>query len=151
MGKAEKTQGARPSNDVKPFHIGDILSITTGRMVSPRHMEGIYDILNYMTGDNLFTHQLRRAADACKPALLEQHPILVEWGERLVFELDKSVYKDVPKKFDLLPFALEIGCSDMDVVPLAEWERRNPIEELVGMVGEKKVSVVEISEGVEKS
>ena len=62
----------------REFHLGDILSISTGCLVSPRHMEGIYDILNYMTGDNLFTHQLPRASDECQPYLLEQMPWLVD-------------------------------------------------------------------------
>lgn len=60
----------------KTFHIGDILSVTTGKLVSPRHVDGIYDILNFMTGDNLFTHQLPRAMDECAPSLLEQFPDL---------------------------------------------------------------------------
>jgi hypothetical protein len=60
----------------RAFHLGDVLSVTTERLISPRHMKGIYDILDYMTGDSLFTHQLRRAGDECKPALLAQHPQL---------------------------------------------------------------------------
>ncbi len=63
---------------IKKFHLGDVLSITTQRLVSPRHMVGVYDILNFMTGDNLFTHQLPRAANECKPYLLEQFPKLAE-------------------------------------------------------------------------
>lgn len=58
----------------RPFHLGDILSVTTERLVSPRHIEGIYDILGWMTGDALFTHQLPRANDECKGPLLAQHP-----------------------------------------------------------------------------
>jgi hypothetical protein len=58
------------------FHLGDILTITTGLLVSPRHVGGIYDILNFMTGDNLFTHQFPRAMDECQPVLLAQHPQL---------------------------------------------------------------------------
>jgi len=61
----------------KTFHLGDILTITTGgRLVSPRHMEGVYDILNWMTGENLMTHQLPRAARECEGPLLAQHPDL---------------------------------------------------------------------------
>lgn len=60
----------------KLFHLGDILSITTGVLVSKRLIGGVYDILNFMTADNLFTHQLPRAADECRPALLEQLPQL---------------------------------------------------------------------------
>lgn len=60
----------------KAFHLGDILTITTGRLVSPQHMEGVYGILNWMTGDSLFTHQLPRACDECQGPLLAQHPDL---------------------------------------------------------------------------
>lgn len=60
----------------KTFHLGDILTITTGRLVSPRHIEGVYDILNWMTGDDLMTHQIPRAMDECAGPLLAQHPDL---------------------------------------------------------------------------
>ena len=60
----------------KMFTLGDVLSVTTGRLVSPRQIEGIYDILNWMTSDSLSTHQLGRASDECKPYLLEQFPHL---------------------------------------------------------------------------
>ncbi len=62
----------------KSFHLGDILSITTGRLVSLRHIDGVYDILNFMTGDNLFTHQLPRASRECAPELKKQFPALAE-------------------------------------------------------------------------
>jgi hypothetical protein len=48
------------------FILGDVLNITMGRIVSPRHMDGVYDILNFMIGDDLFTHQLLRVSDECK-------------------------------------------------------------------------------------
>lgn len=66
----------------KLFHLGDILSITTGIMMSPRHMDGIADILKFMTGDVLYTHQLPRARLECAPFLLKQHPQL----ENISFE-----------------------------------------------------------------
>lgn len=61
---------------MRNFHLGDILSIITDKMVSPRHMEGIYDILNYMTDDDLNTHQIPRAMEECRPFLLKQYPNL---------------------------------------------------------------------------
>lgn len=61
---------------IREFHIGDILSITTGYLLSPRHMDGIYDILDYMTGDELSTLQLPRASRECESSLREQHPDL---------------------------------------------------------------------------
>jgi hypothetical protein len=62
--------------ETRDFHLGDILSITTGCLVSPSHIQGVYGILNWMTGDNLFTHQLPRAGEECAGPLLEQHPDL---------------------------------------------------------------------------
>lgn len=58
------------------FHISDVLTVTTGRLLSTRGIDGLYDILNFMTDDNLFTHQLPRAGDECAPYLLRQYPIL---------------------------------------------------------------------------
>jgi len=58
------------------FDLGDILSVTTGFLVSPRHIGGVYDILGYMTGESLFVHQLPRASRECSPFLLAQHPRL---------------------------------------------------------------------------
>lgn len=58
----------------KTFHIGDIISITDGHLVSPRHVGGIYDILNWMTGESLMTHQLPRASRECEDNLKAQHP-----------------------------------------------------------------------------
>lgn len=58
------------------FHLGDVLSITAGKLLSNRHMDGIYDILNFMTGDYLYKGQLPRAMNECRPYLLQQHPRL---------------------------------------------------------------------------
>ncbi|GIH70315.1 DUF7736 domain-containing protein [Sphaerimonospora thailandensis] len=62
--------------ETRDFHLGDILTITTEFMVTPNGVDGIYQILNWMTGDNLFTHQLPRATRECAPDLLRQHPDL---------------------------------------------------------------------------
>jgi hypothetical protein len=62
------------------FHLGDILSVTTGRLLAVRNgktdIGGLYDILGFMTSETLFTHQLPRASDQCRPWLLAHHPQL---------------------------------------------------------------------------
>lgn len=58
----------------KEFHIGDVLTITTGIMVSPEGIGGVYQILDWMTGDQLFTHQLPRASRLCEPILKDLYP-----------------------------------------------------------------------------
>lgn len=64
--------------EIREFPLGDILSVTTGRLVSRKHIGGIYEVLNFMTGASLLTHQLPRAAKSCGPELLRQLPQLVE-------------------------------------------------------------------------
>lgn len=62
--------------ETKPFHTLDILSITTGRLVSQDHIGGIYSILGWMTGRKLYTHELPAASDICKSHLLKCFPQL---------------------------------------------------------------------------
>ena len=120
----------------RQFHLGDILSITTDVLLSPRLIEGVYDILNYMTGDTLFTHQLPRAGRECKPWLLRQHP-----------QLNGVEYPEDPKPAD--PFEwLEAQCAiygDMlpvDPIPADDHTRKDAVDELAEMIGPEKIIVV---------
>ena len=56
----------------KDFKTADVLSVTTGLLCGD--MGGVYEILDYMTGDDLCTHQLGRASLECAPFMLAQHP-----------------------------------------------------------------------------
>ena len=147
----------------KEFSLGDVLSITTGRLLSERRMDGIYDILNWMTGDNLFTHQLPRAAKECKPWLIEQYPQLdPEQNPKLQTMLDKltAMRKTESGKNDttflIRGWLSSIGrnfwglSSDdkLIVFPLAaSWDYaylpKDPIQELAEMVGEDRVIAVQ--------
>ena len=60
----------------RSFHLGDLVSVVTGRLVSPRHMDGIYDVADFVTGEAHFTHQLPRACKEITPELVRQHPWL---------------------------------------------------------------------------
>lgn len=62
------------TDETRDFHIGDIISVTDGHLVSPTHVSGVHALLDWMTGDTLFTHQLPRAAEECEPDLRRQHP-----------------------------------------------------------------------------
>lgn len=60
----------------KDFHIGTVLSITSGKLVSPDHIGGVYEICDWMTGESNFTHQLPRVSREIEGPLSEQHPAL---------------------------------------------------------------------------
>ncbi len=71
-----------PSSE-REFDIGDVLSITTGVLLCPisgrrSPIEGVYDILNYMTGENLYTHQLPRVCKEAAPLILARYPQLAD-------------------------------------------------------------------------
>jgi hypothetical protein len=114
----------------RSFHVGDILTVTTGRLVSPRHVDGVYDICNFMTGDNLFTHQLPRAMDECAPSLREHFPDLAAVevpeefsGEEAVAEWLAGVVAEHGETRDVTPLAPE---DHMHMNPFAELERMAP-------------------------
>jgi hypothetical protein len=149
------------SRETKKFHIGDVLSITTGLLVSPDHIGGVYNILNYMTRDNLFTHQLGRAADECKPYLLKQFPWLasdefqkLEAGVRAKFELihsskndkedqNKAAQKIIDEWFKKSVYPVMGKFVEVEPLPSdSRYEHKEPIAELVKMAGKKKVIVV---------
>ena len=123
----------------KRFHIGDIIRVIDGRLVSLNHIDGIYDILNWMTDDNLFTHQLPRAYDECAPTLREAFPDLVgieippissmEDVQAWMAELEAQgveMWREVPK------------------VKANDHARIDPVLELQHMVGAEKVITVEV-------
>lgn len=58
----------------KEFASCDVLSVVTGRLVGK--MGGVYEVLNWMTGESLFTHQLPRVGDEARPVLVAAHPAL---------------------------------------------------------------------------
>lgn len=119
----------------RQFHIGDVLSITTDRLVSPRHIEGVYDILNFMTGDSLFTHQLPRAQRECRPHLLKQHPQLAEVDDSTVTpETWKAWLDEQVQRFgETLPIA---------PIPAGAHEFIDPISELAEKVHPSKIITI---------
>ncbi len=116
----------------RDFDLSDILSVTDGRLVSDRHIEGVYDILNYMTGDNLFTHQLPRASRACEPVLLVQHPQLAGCGEGVEFDAEDIEDRKAQIEAWVDDMKARYG-ETLPVTPLDEWHRMNPIQELAEM------------------
>jgi hypothetical protein len=63
---------------MKDFPIGDVLSATTGILVSPRGIAGVYEVLNWMTGESVYTHQLPRIGREARPVILAAHPDLAQ-------------------------------------------------------------------------
>lgn len=115
--------------ETRDFHLGAILSVTTGHLLAPSGISGVHELLDFMTGDTLFTHQLPRACDECAPALLAQHPQLAGIGVPEFTDpadVDPWVTRQAGRFGEQLP-----------VAPLAPGvhEFKGPLTELAEMLG----------------
>lgn len=126
--------------EYKDFHIGDIITITSGCMVSLKGIGGVYEILNWMTGENHLTHQLPRASRQCEPILKDLYPDLatiVIPNFDHVPEIDQAGHwydwlgQQVVKFGETLPVPKIIGHTAVD-----------PIAELFEMKGAENVIIV---------
>lgn len=129
----------------KSFSLGDLLTITTGKLVATDGVDAIYRILNYMTRDNLFTHQLGRAMGECKPWLLR-------WFPELAMANASASLASLAKWIASAPTRPEEGAKmwlaelrmmnpsilksyDVPQIPQDDHERKDPYDELVVMRG----------------
>ena len=144
---------------MKTFHISDVLSVTTGRLVSSRHMEGIYEILNFLTGDDLLTHQLPRAIKECEPWLRTQFPKLFP---------DDPLMIGLLNGLDMIVAEKTMPAGDNATAMIARWVEAvrcayqlpehlpvyemgadmhthiDPVEEAKAMVGDQRIVTIKI-------
>ncbi|HFC10802.1 MAG TPA: hypothetical protein ENJ75_01210 [Candidatus Kaiserbacteria bacterium] len=122
----------------KLFHIGDVLSVTTGYIVSSRQLDGISDIVKFMTGDNsLCRHQVPRASEECKPYLLEQYPQLrgVDASGVTSENWQKWIDEQVARFGEKL---------SVRPIPEERHKFRNPLDELQKLMGADKVIPISV-------
>ena len=62
--------------ETKAFPTAVVLSTITGRLLCD--IGGIYEVLNWMTGESVYTHQLPRIGREAEPVILAAHPHLRE-------------------------------------------------------------------------
>jgi len=143
---------------MKLFHISDVLTITTGRLVSSRHIDGAYALLNFLTGDEIFTHQIPRAMRECKPWMRSMFPNLMDDSNGMparLADLDeriKSVKQDSEHVGTVVAawveeLRLSLGLPEM--LPVYELgadihTRIDPIEEAEAMLGKGRVIGVQL-------
>lgn len=60
--------------ETKEFATSSVLSCVTGRLLGD--IGGVYEVLGWMSGESLFTHQLPRVNKEAKPVILAMHPHL---------------------------------------------------------------------------
>lgn len=137
----------------KSFPLRVVLTVTTGRLLTaPRgpHDNGIgdvYEILNWITNDDLFTHQLPRAGRAAQPWLLECFPELAPVN-RLLPMLDTLLHSErdpVARWLVLVRETVPELKDEYDIAPMPEgWTHIDPMIEAETMVDPGKIIKVEV-------
>ena len=120
-------------NENMKFDLGTVLTITTGILLTK--IDNVYKILDYMTGDSLFTHQLPRVSRECEPILLKQFPQLKGID---VSDVNSDNWNDFLQK------QIEIFGNEFEVIPVSLFEHQHidPLEELESMVDPSKIIVL---------
>jgi hypothetical protein len=63
----------------RTFPTEKVLSVLTGRLLCD--IDGVYEVLGWMAGEALFTHQLPRIAREARPVMIKLHPQLAQAQE----------------------------------------------------------------------
>jgi len=119
----------------KTFPLGTVLSITTGIMLAPNGVSGVYEILNFMTGDSIYTHQIPRVMRECSPYLLKQFPALAEIDVSGVKQENWAAFMNELSQRYPAEFAVE-------PLPPGDHYEIDPVSELAEMVHPDKIVVV---------
>ena len=129
---------------MKKFHLGDVLSITTGLLVSPRHIDGVYDILGFITEGNLFTRPLEQVRVECRPYLIEQFPQLAgdemdsavtELGDSLGSNISNAGARKVVADWLAKQVSTYGETFAVKSLPVDAYREKNQIAEVIAMRG----------------
>ena len=124
------------------FKIQDVLSVATGTLCGD--IGGVYEVCNFMTGDNLFTHQLPRAFESVSPVIYSQHPELLK--ANIASFVAAAASNEITKE-NILDYQAEwireFG-EEIELAPCADWVYKNPIQEARELM--KEVVVVSTSD-----
>lgn len=128
----------------KKFHLGEVLTVISFRLVTPDGFEGLSRILNFMTGENLYHHQLTRVWKECQTCLAQQYPQLTGVNMELAFaELDEAMnarmsYQELKKIIEdwlTKQVALYGEMFEVSQIPTEAHEVKDPLAELVEIKG----------------
>jgi hypothetical protein len=134
-------EGAVTAAPTKEFPTADVLSAITGMMVpSELHdypITGVYLVLNWMTGEDVYTHQIPRIGREAAPVVLALHPEL-----QAAVEEAKHVNPDNWREWRQRWLDRYGATITVPKMTIAEHERIDPISELAEMVHPDKIVVV---------
>lgn len=130
----------------KSFHLGDLVSVYTGTLVSPDHIGGVYNVCDFVGGQAHMTHQLPRASQAIRPWLLAQHP----WLSDVEVNLDIPDGADRDEAWLIVSTWLGQATArwgehhEVEAMPFGMYVGREPIAELQEMAPHARVITLDV-------
>ena len=143
--------------ETKTFSLRVVLTVTTGRLLTKPNGEDdngigdLYEILEWMTGESPFTHQLPRFGKECVPHLFRWFPELQRVDSTALGWLSESI-KELGPEPGVLKWLERVQSEyhlspnyAVPMIPKNDHKSRDPIKEMQDMVGDKgKLIVVEL-------
>lgn len=121
---------------MRTFDTLDVISAVRGVLVSPRGMDAVYDVLGFLHGRSLWTHELPNAGRQAELAVTVAYPWIGTLDtDAVTTENWREWGSDV----------LRVHPPTVALVPLAAsgFIGRSPIETAVEAFGEDRVVVIE--------
>jgi len=139
----------------RSFHLADVLSVINGRIISTTPIERTFSLLNFMTDDSLFRHQLPRIIDECKPHLDRQFPQLIkkdmvseiiDFLHSMEIEKEKSLQGIFWKEWMEKQIGKYGETFLVEQIPPEAHIRKDPFTEMVEIVTNKEKSLLRFSQ-----
>lgn len=73
----------------KVFDLGTVLTITSGRLFTD--MYNVYYILNHLSNDRIYTHQIPQVMEIARLYVLERYPQLDGVGNDIVISSEQDI------------------------------------------------------------
>lgn len=128
-------------SETKTFPTAVVLSAITGRLLCD--IGGVYEVLNWMTGESVYTHQIPRIGREAEPVILAAHPHLRE-AVREAALVNTENWQEWRDRW-LLRYGPEIAVPKMTA---AEHKAIDPIAELHAMAPNAKGAIAVIVDPV---
>jgi hypothetical protein len=78
MSYNNNTKSSTNEEQQKEFHLGDLLTVSTGRLYSPKLILGTKEFMDYLFSTDVPISMVPRASVLCRPFILAQFPWLSE-------------------------------------------------------------------------
>lgn len=126
------------SDELEYFPTSVILSVVYDRLLCK--IDDVYRILNFVTGDSIYTHQIPRACRTVSPWILQGLPQLRDWKSSEINTQNWQSYVKLASE----KFGERLLVKKM---PRSMWTHIDAVEEAKAMVGDENVIALNVEPG----